>query len=302
VNRPTPERRRLAGWIALLALLPLTACRNPSRTFTAPQRLGGVLVAPEVLNEGQRTYAAFCTSCHGEKGDGLGPSARGLHPPARDFTRGIFKFGSVPAGQLPTDEDLIRIVAGGLRGTAMTGWEVPRPQLQAVVQYVKTFSPRWQGEQPGQPIRPTPDPWTGRDPAAVERGKQVYHGLARCQACHPAYASRDEMEGAARALTGGEAPARPEPYAAIERDSDYGVRIRAPDFTHDELSSVRPEHWREDLYRVIAAGVGGTAMPTWRGALDERDLWALVHYVDWLAGLRGTPEGKRLLQQLRTPP
>jgi mono/diheme cytochrome c family protein len=286
-----------------IALLALAGCRAPSQTFTQPVKLGGVLVSPEVLNEGQRTYAAFCTSCHGEKGDGLGPSGRGLHPPARDFTRGIFKFGSVPAGQLPTDEDLIRIVAGGLRSTAMTGWEVPRPQLQAVAQYVKTFSPRWRDERAGEPIRPTPDPWTDRVAVAVERGGQVYHGLARCQACHPAYISREDVERSARALTGaGAVPDRPEPYASIERDSDFGVRIRAPDFTHDELSSVRPEHWREDLYRVIAAGVGGTAMPTWRGSLEERDLWALVHYVDWLARMRGTPQGERLLQQLRAHP
>jgi mono/diheme cytochrome c family protein len=39
------------------------------------------------------------------------------------------------------------------------------------------------------------------------------------------------------------------------------------------------------LYRTIAAGVGGTKMPSWKGALAEADLWALVHFLR--AGLGG---------------
>jgi hypothetical protein len=57
---------------------------------------------------------------------------------------------------------------------------------------------------------------------------------------------------------------------------------------------VRPEHQLEDLYRVVASGVGGTAMPTWRGALPEEDLWALVHFVDSLVKLKGTEIPDRL--------
>jgi hypothetical protein len=31
--------------------------------------------------------------------------------------------------------------------------------------------------------------------------------------------------------------------------------------------------------RVIQAGVGGTAMPTWAGALQPTELWGLAYYV-----------------------
>ena len=40
---------------------------------------------------------------------------------------GIYKFGSVAAGQLPTDDDFVRIIRGGLHGTAMLAWDVPPP-------------------------------------------------------------------------------------------------------------------------------------------------------------------------------
>jgi hypothetical protein len=67
------------------------------------------------------------------------------------------------------------------------------------------------------------------------------------------------------------------------------VKILSPDFTFADLRSVRDSHRMEDLYRVIAAGVGGTAMPTWKGSLPDEDIWALAHYVDSLLALKGTP-------------
>ncbi len=50
----------------------------------------------------------------------------------------------------------------------------------------------------------------------------------------------------------------------------------------------------EDLYRVIASGVGGTAMPTWKGSLPEEDIWALAHYVESLVAMRDRPEAAEL--------
>ncbi|TMB05767.1 MAG: cytochrome c, partial [Deltaproteobacteria bacterium] len=71
-------------------------------------------------------------------------------------------------------------------------------------------------------------------------------------------------------------------------------KLLPPDFTRTELRSVRPDHQLEDLYRVIVSGVGGTAMPTWKGALPEEDLWALVHFVDSLVKMKGTDAPRRL--------
>ena len=284
----------------ILLLACAVACkgyRTPG--FKEPQKLGGKLVPAEVLTEGQRAYVQYCRACHGDKGDGKGPAAKGLRPPPRDFTLGVFKFAAVQGGALPHDEDLVRIVRSGLHGTAMLAWDgVPEHKVQDIIQYVKTFSPRWKEEQPGEPVRATPDPWKGREADAVARGRKLYHGLAQCLGCHPAYASKKEIYAAAKELTGtGTTDFRPDMYGPMLTDSDYGVKLLPPDFTRAELRSVRPDHRIEDLYRVIASGVGGTAMPTWQGSLPEEDLWALVHFVDSLVALKGTDVPRRLLAE-----
>ncbi len=287
--------------VLLLALgAAAAACKGyRPQGFEAPVTLGGKVVPGEVLSAGERAYTLYCRACHGDKGDGKGPAARGLRPPPRDFTIGMFKFAAVPGGALPNDEDLERIVRGGLHGTAMLAWDgIPDDELRDVLQYVKTFSPRWKEEEPGERIVPSPDAWKGREADGVARGKKLYHGLAQCLGCHPAFASKRFISQASKELTGNAVTDfREDMYGSMLTESDYGVKILPPDFTRSELRSIRPDHRREDLYRVIAAGVGGTAMPTWQGSLPEEDLWALVHYVDSLVALRGTDGGRRLLEQ-----
>lgn len=282
--------------VLLLLSLGLAACKGYSpQGFSEPRKLGGKEIPAQVLNDGEQAYVQYCRACHGDKGDGKGPAATGLRPPPRDFTLGTFKFGSVPAGTLPTDDDLRRIVQGGLHGTAMLAWDgVPESKVGQIIQYLKTFSPRWKDEEPGEPVPTTDDPWKDRVPEGIARGKLVYHGLARCQGCHPAYAPRSYVFQATRELTGeASADFRESMYLPELKESEYGVKILPPDFTFHELRSIRPAHRLADLHRVISAGVGGTAMPTWQGSLPEEDLWALVHFVDSLAALRGTDEGQR---------
>jgi mono/diheme cytochrome c family protein len=289
---------RTSRLLACLAAA-LGACTEgpPTGGFAEPQTLGGQRVAAELLTQGQRAYAVYCRACHGDHGDGRGPAAPGLRPPPRDFTLGVFKFAAVPGGALPNDDDLRRIVRSGLHGTAMRAWDVPAPELEAIIQYLKTFSPRWREEAPGEPILPTPDPWRGREAEGAARGRDLYHGLAQCTACHPAHLSRRQIVEATRRLSGAVAgDFRDDMYGPAAKKSDYGVLILPPDFTRAALRSVREGHRREDLYRVIASGVGGTAMPTWRGSLPEEDLWALVHYVEGLTALKGTDEPRRRLE------
>lgn len=55
---------------------------------------------------------------------------------------------------------------------------------------------------------------------------------------------------------------------------------------------------REDLYRTIAAGIGGASMPGWKGVIEEEMLWSLVYYVQSLAQLRGTQEALAIRAEL----
>jgi len=322
----TPPHVALA--LTLLALT-LTACRSrPTPTFEPLKLADGRVVPAQTLSRGHAVYTHYCESCHGERGDGQGPAGRGMRPVPRSFRQGLFKFGGVAAGELPTDDALKRTLRRGLHGTPMFAWDVPESDLDAVVQYLKSFSPRWKEEAPGTPLAPTPDPWKGRDAEAVERGKVVYHvagaGNAGCASCHVAYLSRAQWAGLMEKALGRKVDlSRVDPYTAQPRDSEHPVQVDArgepmqtakvlpPDFLFHPLRTVWPEgekvdgapytaeRQREDLYRVIATGVGGTAMPTWKGAIPEENLWALAYYVQTLVRLRDTDEARALKERLR---
>ena len=323
------------GAFALALLVGTTGCGE--KKFKGAMILSGQKVSSEKLEHGHEVYVHYCRACHGENGDGQGASvAMGLRPPPRDFRAGQFKFGSI-AGGLPSDEDFRRIIRFGLRGTAMLPWDIEDNDLDAVIQYIKTFSPRWQPPKfkqgaavvPGEPGKPHPDPWIGaRETEGVARGQYIYHQKAQCGSCHPNYVTRNELSSFSMKDTG--APAtefRDDMYGSVLKESQYKlgatidakgdyvggypIKLLPPDFTRDDVRSVRlfsKETALEDLYRVIAGGINGTPMPQWKGTVFEPghdsddDIWALVHYVYGLIKLKGTPAAIQLRLQLGGQP
>lgn len=239
----------------LVLLVTLVGCKPEPGPFTADQVLGGVLVPMATLNHGARFYGLHCAGCHGRAGDGRGEVSPTQLPKPRDLRLGTIKFGSTRGGQLPTDDDLKRILRGGLRGTGMQPWRFRDQEVDALVAFIKTLSPRWRTEQAGEPVAMAADPWGGATAAARARGAALFAGKGRCAQCH--------------SLGGGEVPEH--------RDSPslYGT-LTAPDLRTGVRRSGDSPH---DLYRVIAAGVGGTAMGQAVDTLSPEDLWALVHFV-----------------------
>lgn len=303
-----------ASRLALAALTiaaVLGACR---RTPPALELAGGRRVEGQVVALGQRVYELNCAACHGVHGDGNGPAAATMRPAPRAFGAALFKFGGVEVGQLPHDEDLEDLLRRGLKGTPMLPWDLTASERHAVVQYLKTFSPRWQQEEPGERIVPTPDPWVGREAEAKALGARIYHLsgvekdaqgrvrtlLAGCVSCHPSYLPPAEIAALA-AQTGARGntnlaalrPAlKPSEYTT---PGGYALKILPPDFLFHTLKNGDTP---EALYRTIAAGIAGAAMPTWKNVLSEEALWALVHYVHGLVELRGTAEGLRVRETL----
>jgi len=343
----------------------LVACEEEQ--FSKSMTLGGKQVSAETLNAGKEAYTHYCRACHGDTGDGRGPAALGLRPPPRDFTQGKFKFAAVESGSLPNDEDFRRIVKKGLHGTAMLEWDVPEGELNNIIQYVKTFSPKWQKEKPGTPIVAPPDPWKGQEQAAIQRGKELYHVTTQCAGCHPNYATKDDIASMTMRLKKFQVTTfREDMYGAILKESEYrttiapvdeppatahakhdtkgeahgahgakaegakgdahGVKaggkteakpnyyfvsILPPDFTRQPLRSGTE---LEDLFRTIAAGVGGTAMPSWKATAaytdpstgekweGDKDIWALSHYVKSLVKLHGTKEADGLRDKMSRQP
>jgi hypothetical protein len=184
----------------------------------------------------------------------------------------------------------------------MLGWDVPDAQLDQLLQYLKTLSDAWNDDDAvGEPVKIPPDPWgPGGAAAAISRGAQLYHGFAQCLSCHPAYLDRDDIDAASMALTGKHHTDfrddwRSSVLKATDYKDDHGyqVNVLPPDFLYNPLRSVQPGTEREDLYRLLVAGITGAAMPAWDpDVLPEKtsDVWAIAYYVESLAALRGTRE------------
>lgn len=142
--------------MALASIAP-ASCGEPPPRFSEPLVLGGKTVPPEVLQRGARVYGLYCVSCHGADGSGRANASRSFDRPPRDFREAAFEHVSGPPGSLPTDADLDFVIRRGVPGTGMPPWDgLPDEDRHAVIQFLKTFSPRWTAEAPvagdaGQP-------------------------------------------------------------------------------------------------------------------------------------------------------
>jgi cytochrome c oxidase cbb3-type subunit 1 len=242
------------------------------REVFTPTRLStgvGLKIDPderkEVASLGKRVFERRCVGCHGVQGDGNGPSAIFLDPKPRDFTLGIFKFRSTTGkDSLPTDADLFVTITHGLWGTAMPGWhEISERERFAVIQYIKTFSERWQKERVPQPITVLPEPPITE--ASVENGNALFHGKAICFTCHGPQGKGDG------------------PLAAGLKDI-WGHPVRPANFTLPAgvHGGVKLGHDGEHIFKTIITGVGGTPMPAFQEQLKPAEVWDIVHYVQSL--------------------
>ncbi len=207
------------------------------------------------LKLGKQVYQENCAACHGEKGNGKGPSAGSLKTEPRDFTGGIYKFRSTPSGSLPLDKDILRTISAGVRGTSMLAQlQLSQEERLAVTRYIKTFSPRFKKEKPKQPISIPSRPH--KDKALIALGETLYKD-AGCVSCHG-------LEG-----KGGGS-------SAEDLKDHWGFPIRPADLTLRPFKS-GPEP--EDLYRALSTGLDGTPMPSYADALTPNQRWALVSYI-----------------------
>lgn len=237
--------------------------------FVSTRLSGGAAASPDpqvqedLLPLGKNVYERRCIGCHGEKGDGNGPSAKFLDPKPRDFTKGIFKFHSTPGQDaLPTDGDLFKTITHGLWGTAMPPWHnLTTNERLAVIQYIKTFSDRWNKEEVKEPLNVPPEPPVTL--ASIENGRKVFE--ANCQICHGPEGKGDG------------------PLAGNVQDA-WGFPIRPANFTLPAgvPHGVKLGHDSEHLFLTIMNGVGGDPMPAFQGQLKLNEVWDVVHYVQSL--------------------
>jgi len=288
-----------APWKRIFAaclMCPFAGCNtaNDDGEYARPKDVGASRPPSVALVEqGRVAYRIYCIGCHGENGDGNSEAAKYFNPKPRNFVLAEYKFSSTRSGMLPTDDDLRRTIRNGLRGSAMPPFELlSENTVDGLIAYVKSFSPKWRERDPAKPIPFVDDPYLGETDlsGAIARGEMLYHGFATCWNCHPSYVSPDKINEYRRATGAGTYESfRDHLHEAVGKDNTQGELIYPPDFLRDY---VRAGMGVRDLYRSIAAGITGTAMPTWVDAMhvaganpgdpplvQPEDLWAVAYYV-----------------------
>jgi mono/diheme cytochrome c family protein len=285
--------------LTVFSLLTLVSCTD---TYFKEDKIfaGGVYAPAKSLNDGKSLFTEFCMPCHGVNGDGKGTSAKGLQVPPRNFTLGEYKFGKVVSGDLPHDEDFYDILRKGLHGTAMLPWDLSQQQMFNVVQYIKTFAPqKWEGadKKLGDVIVVGKDPYgAAHEASAIQRGKEVFHVVAQCWTCHRAYVSHAELSELSQKINGKPVTEfDPDMYHVKMQPSDYDFATMPPEYTYDQVRSASTV---EELYVRLNAGVGGTAMASWKGVLQDDEIWAVAHYVKYLMDMKRTPGRTKFLKDI----
>ena len=131
---------------------------------TALLFLVGVLVTPALLAQqhgytpqdienGGQIYQTSCATCHGPEGDGIA---------------GV-NLGSGKFRRASTDDELVRIIIGGIPGTAMPPSNYSEGQAGTIVAYVRSLA----ASPAGTTI-----------PGDAARGKAIFEGKGQCLTCH----------------------------------------------------------------------------------------------------------------------
>jgi mono/diheme cytochrome c family protein len=216
---------------------------------------------------GKQLYYRYCWGCHGFRGDGNGENGPYLNILPRNFVAATFKCRSTPTGTLPLDQDLYNSLVRGLNNSNMPSWITLTSQNRAdLIAFVKTFSPRWQTEKPGDPINVPAEPALTLN--SIKHGQELFQKL-ECWKCH-GQEGRGDGPSASTLTDSNDQPIRPYNFAAGSRFK-CGVT-------------------NSDLYKIFLTGVDGTPMPSFGDVVKPEEAWDLVHYLRTLQVNKKSPE------------
>jgi cytochrome c oxidase cbb3-type subunit 3 len=247
-------------WLAsiLMASSPLFSQGPEAGTQPKPN--------PADISQGERTYGAECSFCHGPKGEGaVGPAL------------------AVPRLRRATnDQALFQVIREGIAGTQMPPSTLVTAQIWQLVAYLHTLGKVQQSKSTGD----------------AKRGEQIYVGKGGCAKCHTIEghgagigpdlsdvgARRDRDFIRASLLT---------PDASIPRDFMQvrlvikdgqrltGVRVNEDTFSIQirDLSNQLHSFWKTELSDLVK-DLNHSPMPSYSETLTPEELDNLVAYLE----------------------
>jgi mono/diheme cytochrome c family protein len=270
----TRQRVSLLLTIFVATVLGISVAQNAGTSSGYPTPKDGFSASEQ---RGHGLYLRYCVGCHGVLGDGEGENAPYIDPKPRNFTLGQFKCRSTPTGTLPTHEDLVDTLRRGITNSNMPSWRpLSDENREDLVAYIKTFSPRWKTDKPGEPIHIPAEPQVTAD--RIKAGEAVFRKL-ECWKCHG-------VEGR------GNGP------SADTLQDDQNRPIKPFDF-HDE-TRFKCGTTDKDLYRIFMTGLDGTPMPSFADNVKPDEAWDLVFYLRTLQPMNS--KEKQIAKQLGMKP
>ena len=221
-----------------------------------------------VLEQGKENYFKYCVHCHGKEGKGDGRASKYINPQPRELSQGIYKFHSTKTNSLPLDEDIVRIIKGGVPGTAMPAWGeiLSNEVVNSLVIYIKTFAERFGMELPKQKISIGMEP--PFDDFSIAHGKKKYDEL-RCGRCH---GENGEKEGELSKI-----------LKSFKGTNWFIYDLSRKDFYKGGSSGI-------DIYQTLTAGLDGSPMNSY-DYISDIERWNIVHF---LQSLHSVKKNKKL--------
>ena len=233
-----------------------TFAQSVQRFRTYTHEVSGKL--PETVDTiiaGKVIYEKKCYYCHGIKGDGNGSVSPRLDPKPRDFTTNEYKIRSTQLGELPTDEDIFRIITSGIEGTAMPSWKtLSEEDRWQVIDYIKTFNKGFLNNKREEIEIAKEIPETSE---TINKGEKLFME-AKCFLCH---GNKGRGDG----------------KITVTMNTEWNMPYKARDLTKRWL--YKGGNSTGDIYRTISTGFNMTPMGAYKEYLSDEERWCLAHYV-----------------------
>jgi putative heme-binding domain-containing protein len=227
---------------------------------------------PADIENGGQLYQANCTACHGPDGDGV---------PSVNLGGGKFRRGT-------TDDELVKIIIGGIPGTAMPPSAFSEGQAGTIVAYLRSLAS---------------SPSAGMLKGDAARGQALFTGKGQCQNCHSVAGigsrggpSLSEVGASRRAIELQRSIVEPSadirsdhrPARVVMRDGTTisGRLLNQDTFTIQLLDgSARLRSLDKSAVRELAI-LKESPMPSYKDKLNAQEIADLVTYLTTLKGRR----------------